>query len=439
MPFLVNSFGRQIMPEVPTPTTPSARSQRNESVFCAFVKATAVFVVSSLALTGAAHAATERVLFDFSLARGWSPEDGVVLRGGHLFGTTTQGGPFGNGIVFELTRMENGWTEHILHAFKGPDGAIPVAGVTFDTAGNIYGTTSSDASGHGLVYKLTPSPGGWVESVLHTFTGGTDGEAPIARMIFDDAGNLYGTTLFGGAFGCGVVFKLTPTQEEDWTEIVLHSFSGCSVGFGHPQAGVVLKDGELYGATYDGGAYGFGTIFKLTPSENEWTETVLYTFTGGADGRAPSGVIFKAGRLWGTTFLGGIPSETQPNGNGVVFELAPSANDWTETVIYSFTGAADGSLPVASVTLDRKGNVYGTTVSGGVHGHGTVFKLSRSHGGWTETVLHSFDGGSDGDLLLSGLTLDRSQNLYGTTAAGGASGGGVVFRINSHSRERDGN
>jgi uncharacterized repeat protein (TIGR03803 family) len=385
----------------------------------ATIKKMAILILAMIAFTGVGVAADERVLYDFSLSQGFSPEDGVVFRAGHLFGTTTQGGAFGYGVVFKLTRSNGGWMETVLYNFTGgADGAYPVAGVTFDRAGNLYGTTSSDASGHGVIYRLTPSSTGWMQTVLYTFAGGSDGEVPIARVTIDKAGDLFGTTLFGGAAGCGVVFELTP-QQGGWTESVLQSFAGCN-GNAHPQAGVVLRGRSLYGTTYEGGASGRGTVFQLTPSVSGWTETVLYNFTGGSDGAFPFGVIFRRGRLYGTTNGGG--SQNDSLGNGVVFELSPSKQGWTENVIHTFTGTPDGALPFGSVIFDRVG---------GTEGHGTVFKLAPSQTGWTETVLHSLNGTSDGDLLQAGVILDHEGNLYGTTSGGGLNGGGVVFEITS--------
>jgi uncharacterized repeat protein (TIGR03803 family) len=196
---------------------------------------------------------------------------------------------------------------------------------------------------------------------------------------------------------------------------------------------VVLKGGSLFGTTYEGGASGRGAEFKLTPSESGWTETVLYSFAGGSDGAFPFGVIFRRGRLYGTTNGGG--SQNDALGSGVVFELSPSKQSWTESVIYTFTGTPDGALPFGSVIFDRVGNLFGTTWAGGTEGHGTAFKLTPSPSGWRETVLHSFNGASDGDLLLAGVTLDHESNLYGTTSGGGLNGGGVVFEIISDDEE----
>jgi uncharacterized repeat protein (TIGR03803 family) len=301
----------------------------------AMIKKMAILINMMIAFAGLGVAADEAVLYDFSLSQGFSPEDGVVFRAGRLFDTTTQGGAFGYGVVFELARSNRGWIETVLYSFTGgADGAYPVAGVTFDRVGNLYGTTSSDTSGHGVIYRLTPSPTGWTETVLYTFKGGSDSEVSVARVIVDKTGTLYGTTLFGGAAGCGVVFELAP-QQGGWAESVLRSFAGCN-GNAHPQAGVVLRGRNLYGTTYEGGASGRGTVFKLTRSVSGWRETVWYSFTGGSDGAFPSGLIFRRGCLYGTTNGGG--SQNDALGNGVIFELSPSKESWTERVIHSFTG-----------------------------------------------------------------------------------------------------
>ena len=216
----------------------------------------------------------------------------------------------------------------MLYSFSGADGGGPVAGLIFDTAGNLYGTTEEGgAHGAGIVFELTPNgDGSWTESVLHSFNG-TDGSSPFAGVIFDQAGNLYGTTGFGGASATGTVFKLTPNSNGSWTESVLHSFKGKD-GL-QPVAGVIFDQaGDLYGTTPEGGAYDYGVVFKLAPNSNGgWNETLLHTFTGGKDGGVlVAGVIFdQAGNLYGTTrnedrsLCGG-------QGCGVVFKLTPNSN-----------------------------------------------------------------------------------------------------------------
>jgi uncharacterized repeat protein (TIGR03803 family) len=343
---------------------------------------------------------------------------------------------------------------NVLHLFtwaKNPHGNL-----TFDAAGNLYGTTEDGGgsgcggSGCGAVWKLARNAkGAWTVTILHAFTGGAftagvDGAYPLAGLIFDLAGNLYGTTAGGGdlgchkPYGCGVVFKLTPNPDGTWTESVLHSFTGAD-GW-EPDAGLIFDaTGNLYSTTYVGGAYGQGVVFKLTPNpDGTWTESVLYSFTGGADGGYPeAGLIFDAaGDLYGTTAFGG--SATCPGGDecGVVFKLAPNPDGtWTESVLHSFTGGADGANPFAGLIFDAAGNLYCTTVGGGdstacpsLGGCGVVFKLSSSSSGWSETVLHTFIG--FGANPYAPVIFDRAGNLYGTTLLGNpAFDDGLMFEI----------
>jgi len=335
-------------------------------------------------------------------------------------------------------------TYKTLYKFTGKGGARPQGGVIFDTAGNLYGTGSGGVYRHGVVFKLTPTAdGSWTESVLYSFTGGTDGGKPRAGLIFDQAGNLYGTAFRGGAYkDAGTVFKLTPNLDGSWTETVLYSFGNGGGGAG-PRAGLIFDAaGNLYGTTGFGGAYGGGVVFELTPnSDGSWAETVLYSFTGGTDGMWPfAGVIFDAaGNLYGTTYFGG--SGTAYSGYGTVFELTPKAGGgWTEKVLHSFN-LKDGSFSVAGLIFDEAGNLYGTTGVGGDlscssgFGCGVVFKLApNSNGGWDETVLHQFKGGKDGLAPQAGLIFDQAGNLYGTTVGGGAYGGGTVFKLAPNSK-----
>ncbi|MGA7384143.1 MAG: choice-of-anchor tandem repeat GloVer-containing protein [Methylocella sp.] len=339
-------------------------------------------------------------------------------------------------------------TETVLHSFTGGvgDGIFPFAGLIADSAGNLYGTTNQGGGsecnglGCGVVFKLSP---GGSETVLHSFCslpGCRGGANPVSGLIADRAGDLYGTTPGGGAANDGVVFKLSPGG----TETVLYSFCGkpgCSDGAG-PGAGLIAdRHGNLYGTTGGGGGsgcggVGCGVVFKLSPPilpATKWTETVLHTFAG-SDGAGPGGLIADSkGNLYGTTSYGGASD------GGVVFKLAPNG---TETVLYSFCSlpsCSDGALPLGGLIADRAGNLYGTTYEGGGSECsypgpgfcGVVFKLSP---GGTETVLHSFAGGDDGELPEAGLIADASGNLYGTTMGGGATGCpppgcGVVFKL----------
>lgn len=377
---------------------------------------------------------------------GATPEAGLIFdQAGNLYGTTVD-----SGGVFKLTTNRDGsWTESILYSFCSLmycfDGQAPTASLVFDQAGNLYGTTmvggtgdcNSSYGGCGVVFKLTPQrDGSWTESVLHNFcrTDCRDGAFPKAGLVFDGAGNLYGTTWAGGAKGGGTVFKLAANADGAWTESVLYSFcsrTNCVDG-GQPDAGVIFdQSGNLYSTTPAGGAYNFGTVFRLAANaDGSWTEKVLHDF--GPRGAEPvGGVIFdQIGNLYGTTFEGGVAA-----GYGVVFELSPGQNgSWTERILHSFTGPArggDGVGPVAGVVFDTAGNLYGTTVQGGASGCqcGIVFKLApNGKGGWHEAVLHRFLD-HPGEFPVAGVIFDSAGNLYGTTAGQLNGGGGSVFEI----------
>jgi uncharacterized repeat protein (TIGR03803 family) len=277
--------------------------------------------------------------------------------------------------VFELTPAGGGtWTEKVLHSFinDGTDGNEPYAGLIFDAAGNLYGTTLGGGTAFiGTVFELTPAGGGtWTEKVLHSFVGGTDGTAPFGSLIFDAAGNLYGTTSEGGPSNAGTVFELTPAGGGTWTEQVLHTFGSSTDGI-DPVAGLIFDGtGNLYGTTSRGGTYNLGTAFELTPAGGgTWTERVTHSFGNGTDGANPqAGLIFDGvGNLYGTTFAGGS------FGGGTVFRL----NAQGEVLLQNFSGA-DGVSPQGGMLLDTSGNLYGTTLNGGSSNVGTVFEITNT-------------------------------------------------------------
>ena len=253
-------------------------------------------------------------------------------------------------------------------------------------------------------------------TVLYTFTGGLDGAMPASPPTPDAAGNLYGTTVTGGSHGQGTVYKLSSSGAES----VLHSFTGGADG-SYPYASLLSdRAGNLVGTTHNGGAHNFGTLFMVAASG---AGKVLHSFSP-AEGYWPSALVRDgAGNFYGTTYLGGEA------GFGTVFKLDRAGN---ETVLYSFTGGTDGSLPAGGVVRDPAGNLYGTTTGGGTFGAGVVFKVDS---GGTFNVLYSFSGGADGGAPSAGLVLDPAGNLYGTAIAGGASGQGVVFRIDPAQQE----
>jgi uncharacterized repeat protein (TIGR03803 family) len=374
---------------------------------------------------------------------GAEPAAGVIFdKVGNLYGTAAGGGAYQNGTVFELTPKHGQWTEKVLHTFTGgKDGGTPNAGLMFDAAGNLYGTTVEGGSCNvGAVFELIPNHGKWTEKVLHSFNcNGTDGIKPEAGLIFDAAGNLYGTTLLDATNSAGTVFELLPSRSK-WAEKVLHRFSTKDKNGYWPSASLILdKAGNLYGTTAVGGStgcfgHGCGTVFELILNQGKWTEKVLHTFVpDGKDGRQPvASLIFDpAGNLYGTTSNGGTYRDI-----GTVFELTPTADGiWTEKVIHSFGNGNDGALPVAALAQDAAGNLYGTTAQGGTlsqqcypSGCGTVFELVHKDGIWTEKVLHAFNS-SDGVAPEAGLIFDPARHLYGTTFQGGTNYSGTIFEI----------
>lgn len=359
---------------------------------------------------GGARASGFKVLYTFTGGNdGANPYGTLLRRNGNLYGTTYAGGTDNAGTVFKLAP---GGTETVLYSFTGgSDGGNPLAQrLIRDAAGNLYGTTLAGGTNNGgTVFRLAPDG---TETVLHAFTGGNDGSNPSAGLIANGKGDLFGTTLGGGANSGGTVFRLA----SDGTESVLHAFGGANDG-AHPLAVLVRdKAGNFYSTTDLGGTNNQGAVFKLAPGG---TETVLYSFTGGSDGGTPEAGLIgdAAGNLYGTADTGGANSE------GIVFELAP---DGTETVLHTFTGGNDGGIPFAGLIRDAAGNLYGTTYSGGAGGAGTVFKLAPDG---TETVLHAFTGGNDGGNPVAGLIANKAGRLFGTTVYGGADGSGTVFEL----------
>lgn len=364
----------------------------------------------------------------------------ILDTSGNLYGAAESGGRYGAGVIYKLSPTTGGgWSETVLYNFKGgsQDGASPHATLIEDSAGNLYGTTVNGGPptgacrlGCGTVFRLTPASGEWQESVLYTFTGGSDGAIPYAGVAMDAAGNLYGATIGGGTAGKGVVYKLTPGAG-GWDLTVLHTFQGADGSAPYPTP-VLDAAGNLYGTTNAGGAYNRGVVYALAPqSDGSWTEHVLHTFRGGTDGANPlAGVILdRRGNLYGTTSQGGTAN------CGIAFRLARNpAGGWVESILHTFLGlpAQDGANP-NGLTFDAAGNLYGTTTGGGVDNPGTIFKMTHQPGGgWQETVLYSFTAGNDGAYPSSGLAIDGAGNLFGTTLWGGPAGdttGGVAFEF----------
>jgi uncharacterized repeat protein (TIGR03803 family) len=395
-------------------------------------KSLAILAVTLMLTVGASAASSEKVLFDFTVGGdGAYPTSGLVFdTKGNLYGTTENGGANFYGTVFQLTHSKSGWTENVLYSFaNGSDGAYPSGALVFDEAGNLYGTAVSGGStscsnGCGTVFELVPGSGGsWTFSVIYSFTGGKDGFAPAyGSLILDKAGNLYGTAEMGGK-GAGTVFELIHSKG-GWKEKTLYQFAGGSDA-GFPLAGLSWDAaGNLYGATVRGGAGNAGAVFQLKQIKAGWKEKVIYSFTGGNDGAYPEygGVTLNAaGDVYGAVAGGGA------SGQGVVFELEPSKSGWKESVLSSFTGGSDGGQPFAGLTFNPAGNLFGATAYG-ANGDGTVFELAHTKSGWKESTLHIF-AVSDGAFPYGSVVIDGKGRIYGTTFRGGSGSAGVVFEV----------
>jgi uncharacterized repeat protein (TIGR03803 family) len=382
----------------------------------------ALLVSVCMILTSGAWGAAERVLYHFnSIPGGLNPRSALTFdNAGNLYGVTSLGGLDNRGVVYEISPSSGGWTEKTLYSF---DAFYPYdAALIFDGAGNLYGVaTEGGLYNKGVAFELTPnSSGEWSMKVIHNFGDGSDGEYPEGALIMDSAGNLYGTTYYGGETNSGCAFELSPTAGGFWREQILHSFGSGDDG-SYPLAALAFDSaGNLYGTTYMGGTDQVGIVFELELSGSGWSESVLYSFQGGTDGSRPmSNVILDSrGNVYGTTEEGGSSNL------GTVFELSPSGSGWTESVIHSFSHI-DGELPVTGLVL-YGGSLYGTT-NQGLDSGGTVYALTPdSAGHWTEDVLYSFTGENGGDYP-SGLILDSTGNLYGANPYG--YGDGIVFEV----------
>jgi uncharacterized repeat protein (TIGR03803 family) len=410
----------------------------------------ATLLVVAASVVVPTQAQTFLVLHSFTGADGGASIAGLTIdRSGNLYGTAQGGGVQDVGTAFKLTLNSSGWTYTLLHNFLGgTDGAYPSARLIFGPDGGLYSTTLQGgriggpcSAGCGAVFKLKPplNPlGPWTYTVLYRFNGGVDGQYPVAEVIFDSAGNMYGTTQSGGADcsrGCGTVYELMPSAG-GWTERILHAFQGGPTDGANPQSELIFDTaGNLYGTTVAGGTFQQnGTVYKLSASGSGWTENVLYSFqgTGLTGGANPNGGLIadQFGNLYAaTTNDGGMW-----HGGGAVSELTPSGSQLTFNLVYDFGGS--GCCQCGSwrtLAMDHAGNLYGTTLCGGVYRRGSVFELMPSVGGWTYASLHDFTGGRDGAYPISNLVFDAMGNLYGTASAGAAGscigGCGVVFEI----------
>ena len=381
----------------------------------------AVAVIMLGFTTTPGQAQTFRVVHSFTGEHdGGYPGNGFIAdAAGNLYGTASAGGKFGNGVVYKINPKG---AETVLHAFKdGTDGSGPDGFLIRDSAGNFYGTTSSGgAYGQGTVFELAGSK----ETVLYSFAGKSDGSDPESGLAMDAAGNLYGTTAAGGSVGNGTVFKLAPPSKQglNWAESVLYSF-GRSPDGTTPIGGVSLDSaGNIYGTTSANGTNGYGTVFQLTPG-TVWTEHIIHNFQNANDGAVPyAGLIAdQKGNFYGAATEGGGA------GGGTIFELTSSKGNWTFNVIYSVPGwGISGSF--RDVALDAAGNLYGTTHCDGDYNAGTVYELSPDGSSWNYTLLYTFTGGKDGLYSFSNIVPSQGK-LYGTTKYGGAKGDGVIFEV----------
>ena len=377
-----------------------------------------------------------RVLHHFGYGDGSYPDTDLVSDGhGAFYGMTVQGGTYNSGTVFQMSPSATGWAMAVLYSFtSGSDGGQPYGGVTLDGAGNIFGTavvggswTGCPEDGCGVVWRLQQGPFGYEQDVLHAFQG-TDGYGPGGPLSFDAQGNLYGMTPGGGAFGLGTIFRLEPTPSGPWRHQIVHDFTGGEDGGGGSKARLLIEaDGSLYGVATTGGAYGVGTAFRVAPQQGGgWEFKTIHAFQGIPDGVFPYGGLVKdaQGNLYGTTYYGGLHDD------GTVYRLSPSGGAWVETVLHDFSDGADGAYPISALSFGADGALYGTTSLGGANGgNGTLFRMKQGAGGqWRTTVVHAFSG-PDGELPYSGLVRDPvTGDFFGTAVHGGDNDDGTLFR-----------
>ena len=396
-----------------------------------------LFVIFELTLFGVVASAQQyETIHNFGTGKDGAFSGGGLVFDSHgtLYGTTTAGGINNLGTVFTMEAGGNGgWREGVIHSFgSGSDGKTPYASLVVDPFGTLYGTTvSGGAYGLGTVFELVHTRNGWVEKILHSFnSNGSDGTNPYGNLLLDTSGNLYGATSSGGASNEGIVFELKPASHGLWQFAVVLTFDGTNGA--NPYSGLTMDSlGNIYGTTSNGGAYHYGTVFMLQKSAGGWVQTILHSFNfDGTDGVGPiAGLTLDAatGNLYGTTYNGGSLVY------GTVYELLPSSGgQWTEKILHNFdVNGVDAYATYGGVTLDRSGNLYGTSEGGGIYNAGTIYELSpQSDGSWTEAILHDFNNEqTDGYNPYATLLLDSASNLYGTAFDGGLHGNGTVFKI----------
>jgi len=407
------------------------------------IQSVTLTLVTVLGLIAAAPSQTEKVLYSFAPGRGGNGPTGSLAfdSAGNLYGTTLHGGDLracsghGCGTLFSLSPSSGGWTESVIHSFTGTgDNALPYS-LVLAADGSLYGPGFVTNS-YGAVLRFSKNANGsWSEKVVFAFPIVSYGVNPT--LTFDSAGNLYGTSEHGMplnlcyTYNCGTVFKLYPTANGGWAEDVLYQFQFYPSGDGiWPISELVSDDaGNLYGATEYGGSsegvnsYGYGAVYEISHTAGGWVEQILYNFTGGTDGGEPTATLVRDN----AGNLYGLASTGGAYGKGAIYKLSYSSGAWTESVVFSFAG--EYSLPNDPLIIDDAGNLYGTTEYDGVDHWGTVVEFSPVSEGLTEKVLHTFTGSSDGGRPRGGLVLDANGNLYGTTYRGGDGDFGVAFEV----------
>ena len=381
------------------------------------------------------RAATTTIIYSFAGGGDGEYADTDLIRdsAGNLYGTTVQGGTSASGTVWELSPSGGNWTHSVLYSFAGgTDGGEPYKGVTLDAQGNLFGTAVTGGSGGceggcGVAYEVANSGGTWTQTVIHAFTGGDDGAGPGAGLTIDANGDIYGTTPTGGAYGQGTIFRLHRGSGGIWKLKVLHAFTGGPDGIGGSAGRLVLAGNHLYGTATAGGDNGEGTAFELTQNQRgHWKFEPTFEFVGQPDAGFPySGLALdNSGNLYGTTYYGGA------DGMGSVYRLKRKSGVWSEKLLYSFTGGTDGGAPLGNVVIDSGGDLFGTTSGGGNAGDGVIFELTHPpRGKWRETVAHSFAGPPDGAFAYNGMVGDDAGNYFGATTQGGESGEGAIYEF----------
>ena len=398
---------------------------------------------------GLAQGQTFTVLHNFALTDGAKPFAGVTMDGrGNLYGTTEYGGILncdnggvpGCGVAYQMRPQNSTWIYSVLHEFPGQNGFLPTnpGDITIGTGGAPYGTElQGGAAFAGTVYELLPSRvvsaalnSQWSYHLIHTFGGGNDGGYP-SQISFDASGKIFGSTGLGGTVGVGTVYELTPSGS-GWTESILYNFLGGADGNG-PRGAALDEAGNIYGSTGSGGNQecenhvGCGTVYELTRSGSGWTKTILHVFEQTTDGGDPGPVARdSAGNLFGLTSTGAAGN------GGTIWELSPSGNGWTFTVLFTFPWPTQQFTGAFRPVIDSAGALYGVTNGGGAYNFGSAYRLAPSNGKWIYTDLHDFGSWSnqtDGCYPRGPVALDAAGDIFGAAQSCGAFDDGDVFEI----------